>query len=91
MKQDDYSEIYLWNRGVDRLIRVLQRLEAAAILSKLARKTYEVRLEEIRARLNVDFSETTIERERADKARLQRQRMEHEKGETLRLQTKRVM
>lgn len=34
MKADSYGEIFLWNREVDRLIRVLQRMEAVGILSK---------------------------------------------------------
>jgi len=30
-KSDAYSEIYLWNLNVDRLVRVLQRLELQSI------------------------------------------------------------
>ena len=91
MKQDAYGEIFLWNRGVDRLVRVLQRLETAAICTKQEMKAYEVRMEEIRARLNAEFAETMAKREREDYARLQRQRMEHEKCEALRLRTTEVM
>jgi hypothetical protein len=39
------GEMYLWNRGVDRLVRVLQRLETAAIGTKQEMKAHEVWLE----------------------------------------------
>jgi hypothetical protein len=74
MKQDAYGEMYLWNRNVDRLIRVLQRLETVSIRTKQEMKAYEVRLEEIRAGLNADFAEAMAKREREDQSRLQRQR-----------------
>jgi len=70
MKADPYSEIYLWNLNMDRLVRVLQRLELHSILSKRELKGYEIRLEEIRAGLNADFCETMAGRERADEFRL---------------------
>jgi hypothetical protein len=81
VKQDAYGEIFLWNRGVDRLVRVLQRLETAAICTKQEMKAYEVRLGEIRAGLNAEFAEAMWKRERADHLRLQTQRMEWEKRE----------
>jgi hypothetical protein len=74
MKVDAYAEIYLWNRSVDRLVRVLQRMEPFGIRSKQEMKAYEVRLEEIRAGLNADFTEAMIARERGDEGRLNRQR-----------------
>jgi len=74
MKVDVYAEMYLWNRGVDRLIRVLQRLEVFSICSNVRIKAYQVRLEEIRAGLNADFAEATAKRERVDEDRLCRQR-----------------
>ena len=58
MKADGYSDIYLWNRDLDRLIRVLQRMESIGILSKQEMKVYEDRLEEVRAALNAHFSGT---------------------------------
>jgi len=61
-KADAYTEIYLWNQNVDRLVRVLQRLELHSIRSKRELKAYEIRLEEIRAGLNADFSETMAAR-----------------------------
>jgi hypothetical protein len=69
-KSDAYTEIYLWNLNVDRLVRVLQRLELQSICAKQELKTYELRLEEIRAGLNAGFSETMAARERADEFRL---------------------
>lgn len=82
MKADSYGEIFLWNREVDRLIRVLQRMESAGILSKRERKDYEVRLEEARAGLNAHFAEGMAKRERADQGRLRQQRTAWEKQNT---------
>jgi len=74
VKVDAFAELYLWNRNVDRLIRVLQRMETFSIRPKQDMKAYEVRLEEIRAALNADFTEAMATRERADQNRLTRQR-----------------
>ncbi len=74
MKADPYAEIYLWNRGVDRLIRVLQRMESIGIFSKQDMEVYEVRVEEARASLNAEFAEAIAKRERSDHERLNRQR-----------------
>jgi len=82
MKVDAYAEMYLWNRNVDRLVRVLQRLESFSIRPKQEMRAYEVRLEEIRAALNSDFAETLATRERADQWRLNRQRIAWEKQNT---------
>ena len=68
-KSDAYTEIYLWNLNLDRLIRVLQRLELQSICSKQELRTYELRLEEIRAGLNAAFAEAMVSRERADEFR----------------------
>lgn len=69
-KSDAYTEIYLWNLNMDRLVRVLERLELQSICQKRELKAYELRLEEIRAGLNAAFSETIAARERADEFRL---------------------
>jgi hypothetical protein len=82
MKADGYSEIYLWNRDVDRLIRVLQRMELTGILSKQEMKVYDVRLEEVRAGLNAHFSDAMAARERDDHSRLKRQRTAWENTNT---------
>ncbi len=74
MKVDTFAELYLWNRNVDRLIRILQRMETFSIRPKQEMKAYEVRLEEIRAALNADFTEAMATRERTDQSRLTRQR-----------------
>jgi hypothetical protein len=79
MKADDFTEIFLWNQNVDRLVCVLQRLESFSIHPKQVLKAYEVRLEEIRAGLNADFSEAMAARECADESRLWRQRTALEK------------
>jgi len=68
-KVDAFTEIYLWNLNMDRLIRVLQRLELHSIRSRRELKAYAIRLEEIRAGLNADFAEVMVARERADEFR----------------------
>ena len=74
MMADSFGEISLWNREMDRLIRVLQRMESIGILSKHEMKVYEVQLEEARAGLNADFAGRIATSERADQSRLKRQR-----------------
>jgi hypothetical protein len=68
-KADVFIEIYLWNLNVDRLIRVLERLEPHSIRSQRELRAYAIRLEEIRAGLNADFAEVMAARERADEFR----------------------
>jgi hypothetical protein len=74
MKCDFYLEICLWNKNVDSLVRVLQRMEALGILPQQTMKAHELRLEEIRAALNADFSEAMFVSERGDHLRLNEQR-----------------
>jgi len=74
MKADAYTEVLLWNQNVDRLVRVLQRLESFSIRPKQEFKAYEIRLEEIRAGLNADFAQAMAARERSDEDRLRMQR-----------------
>src|SRR5882672_10178366 len=78
MKADEYGESYLWNREMDKLLRVLQRMEALAIWPKRQLKTYEVRLKEICTALNADFGEAMMARERADQWRFRRERIARE-------------
>lgn len=68
-KADAFTEIYLWNLNMDRLIRVLQHLELHSIRSTRELKAYAIRLEEIRAGLNADFAEAMAVLERADEFR----------------------
>jgi hypothetical protein len=68
-KADSFTEIYLWNLSVDRLIRVLERLELHSIRSPRDLRAYAIRLEEVRAGLNADFAEVIAARERADEFR----------------------
>jgi len=74
MQADGYSEIFLWNRNADGLIRVLQRMQSIGVLSQHNMKTYEVQLEEVRAALNAHFSGAMTTRERDDHSRFKRQR-----------------
>ena len=68
-KSDVFTELYIWNLNVDRLLRVLERLEIHSIRSRRELRAYAIRLEEIRAGLNADFAEVMITRERADEFR----------------------
>ena len=58
MTADAYAEIFLWNQNVDRLVRVLQRLESFSNSPKQELKAYKVRLEEIHAGLRKPPLET---------------------------------
>jgi hypothetical protein len=82
MKIDFYLEIYLWNKNVDALIRVLQRMEALGILPQQTMKAHELRLEEIRAALNGDFVETMATSERVDEDRLRTLRVAWEEKQS---------
>jgi len=82
IKADGYSELFLWNRNVDRLIRVLQRMELIGILSKQHMKICEVQVEEVRAALNAHFSATMATSERDDHSRFKRQRTAWENTNT---------
>ena len=79
MRADAYTEIFLWNQNVDRLVHVLQRLESFSIHPNQELKASEVRLEEIRAGLNADFTQAMAIRERADETRLRLQRTARER------------
>jgi len=78
-KTDAYIEIVLWNQSMDRLIRVLDRLELQLIRSRRELRAYAIRLEEVRAGLNADFTETMAARERADEFRFRTWRTALEK------------
>jgi hypothetical protein len=70
MTIDIYAELYLWNKNVDPLIRVPQRLHALRILHGQSLKEYEIRLEELRLILNLTILETMLTREQTDYWRL---------------------
>jgi hypothetical protein len=57
LKADIFAGIFLWNKNVDSLVRVLQRMEVLGIWSRQETTAYEVRLEEFRATVNADFAE----------------------------------
>lgn len=75
MKADIYTEIFLFNKNVDSLVRVLQRMEALGVWTRQEMTRYEVRLEELRASLNVDFAEHIIANERVDQDCFESQRL----------------
>lgn len=68
-KSEAWADLYVWNLNIDRLVRVLQRLELHNIQSVRELRAYAIRLEEIRAGLNADFAEEMVARERADEFR----------------------
>ena len=68
-KSEAWADLYVWNLNIDRLVRVLQRLELHSIRSRRELRAYAIRLEEIRAGLNADFAEVMVARERADEFR----------------------
>jgi hypothetical protein len=70
MRTDIYTELYLWNKNIDSLIRVLQRLELLGICSKRL-KTHEMRFEELRAGFNSDLLEAMLAQEQNAEARFQ--------------------
>ena len=74
MRTDKYTELYLWNKHIDSLIRVLQRLEALHILPGQTPKGGGIRLEELRSAFNVGILEAMLTREQTDLYPLIRQR-----------------
>jgi hypothetical protein len=67
---DICSELYVWSKNVDSLIRVVQRLEAFRVLPGQTLKECEIRLEELRSALNVEILEVVLTREQNDHWRL---------------------
>jgi hypothetical protein len=74
VRTDIYAELYLLNKNVDSLIRVLERVEALRIVPAQALKECEIRLEELRSALNVRILETMLAREQTDHGRFSSQR-----------------
>ena len=74
MTSDIDIELYLWNKNIDSLIRVLQRLDALGILPRQTLKDYEIRLEELRSGLNMPILEIMLTMEQTDHWRFSRQR-----------------
>lgn len=57
MKGDLRTEIELWNKNVDELIRLFQRAQDAGIWTRQETAHNEARLELLRTQLNADFRE----------------------------------
>jgi len=74
LRTDIYIELYLWNKNVDSLLRVLQRLEALRILPGQTLTEWEIRFEELRSAFNVEILEATLTREQTDHWRFSRLR-----------------
>jgi hypothetical protein len=80
MKADIFTEIFLWNKNIDSLVRVLQRLEALGVWPRHGLAGYEARLEEVRALLNADFADRMVPRERLDQERFESMRIAAEQS-----------
>jgi hypothetical protein len=70
MRTDTYTELYLWNKNIDSLIRVLQRIELLGFCPKRFLKTHEIHLEALRAGLNSDLLQAMLSQEQDIEARL---------------------
>jgi hypothetical protein len=70
MKADIYAELYLWNKNIDSVVRVLQRVEPLVAGSRELMGTLEIRVEELRSTLNVRVLDTLLRQERCDNWRL---------------------
>jgi hypothetical protein len=75
MKADIFTELFLWNRNIDSLIRVLQRIEALGLWARPERTHYETRLEELRSGLNADLCQRISSTERMDQQRFESVRL----------------
>jgi hypothetical protein len=69
MKADLRAELGLVNRNVYEVIRLLECAIDAGVWTRQEATWHEKRLELLRAKLNADFSELMVLRERANKSR----------------------
>lgn len=72
VRSDIYAELYLWNKNVDEMIRLFECATDAGIWTLHKATRHAARLELLRAKLNADFSELMVLRERANVSRLAR-------------------
>jgi hypothetical protein len=63
MRADTYAELFLLNKNVDSLIRVLQRIESLGIVPGALLKRQESLLEKFRATLNRELLEAIFKTE----------------------------
>ena len=73
MKADLRVRLVQLNKNVDGMIRLVQRATDAGIWTLHEATRYAVRLEYLRAKLNANFSELMVLRERANESRLSTQ------------------
>ncbi len=73
MKADLSAGLGVLNRNVDEMIRLVQRATDAGIWTLHEATRHAARLESLRAKLNADFSELMVLRERANESRLSTQ------------------
>ena len=73
MKAGLRAQLVLLNKNVDEMIRLVQRATDAGIRTLHEATRHGARLELLRAKLNADFSELMVLRERANESRLSTQ------------------
>jgi len=71
VRTDIYIELYLWNKNVDSLIRVLQRIELLGISPKQLLQMHQTRLDELRSAFNADLLEALLTQEQANEERFE--------------------
>lgn len=73
MKAGLRAQLELLNKNVDEMIRLVQRATDAGIWTLHEATRHAARLELLRGKLNADFSELMVLRERANESRLSTQ------------------
>jgi hypothetical protein len=73
MKADLHAKLVLLNKNVDEMIRLVQRATHTGIWTLHEATRHVARLELLRAKLNADFGELVVLRERANELRLSTQ------------------
>jgi hypothetical protein len=69
VKADIFIEIFLWDKNVDSVVRVLQRMEGLGVWYRPEMTRYEAQLEELRSAVNADFAKKILKREQTDRWR----------------------
>lgn len=74
MSSDLYAELYLWNKDIDALLRVLERIEQLRVCPLSLLRAYHGELEALRSSANVEFLKTLLAYERIEQVRTDWQR-----------------
>src|SRR5713101_1747322 len=74
-----YESLFLWNHGVDHVVAILRGMEKFPFADKESLQSAVVEIEQIRADINVEFTEHLADRERLNEGRFWKQRRAFEK------------